>query len=356
MPGEAVAAPSRPKESSDRAGQATPSPPRLVEAADLYRIPLWMLLKVLYAVAPIGLLLRLATLRGAIASFASPLRAEAMAAIEGCMGPATQNEASALLRRHFQFRSRARFARLWPQIRGFAGADTINVEGLHHLDEALAHGKGAILMSAHYGYARLIKPILRSHGRRALLTGNLRPGMPDFPPELFGLHPFTRVGSFVHTRILRLPRWSRSDPRFQETTGVDLPTDMNLRPHVGALARNEIIIVLADGRRAQALTRLPVFGMEVDFAPGALSLARATGAAALPVFVVDDPGFERAPRPRLMIHPPLELQVTDDPTADHAENLRRFVAVLETEVQACPQDWHWHAVRDGVLDPLLVER
>jgi lauroyl/myristoyl acyltransferase len=331
-------------------------PPPLFAAADLYRIPFWVLMKLLYTLAPISLLLRLATLRGTIASFASPLRAEAKRALERYLGATDPRDLAVLLRRHFEYRSRARFARLWPQIRGFVGGDRIEVEGLHHLDEALAAGKGAILVSAHYGYSRLIKPILRAHGRKVLLTGNLRPGMPDFPPELFGLPTFTRVGSFVHTRLLRLPRWSRFDPRFQATTAVDLPVAMNIRPHVAALGRNEVLVILADGRRAQALRPASVLGMQVELAPGAVSLARATGALALPVFVIDDVGSNGGIGLRFVIHPPLELQRTADPNADLEVNLRRFAAVYEAQVRACPQDWHWHAVRDGVLDPLLVER
>ena len=335
----------------------SPAQPKLAEAADLYRVPVWVGEKLLYTFAPIRLLLRLASLRGTIDSFASPLRTDAASALERHLGEAMPaSERARLVRRHLQYRRRARFARLWPQIRGFAGADDVEVEGLRHLDDALAQGRGAILVSAHFGYARLIKPILHSRGRRVLLTGNLRPGMPDFSAELFGLSPLTRFGSVVHTRLLRLPRWSRLDPRFQETTAVDLPVQLDIRPYVAALERNEVLVILADGRRAQALRRIPILGVEVALAPGAVSVARATGAPALPVFVVDDDRSKRGVGLRLVIHPPLELQRSEDPVDDAHVNLRRFAAVLEEYVRACPQDWHWHAVRDGSLDPRLVER
>lgn len=329
---------------------------RLAEPADLYRVPLWALTKIVYTLAPASLLLRLATLRGTLDSFSSPLRHEAREALARHMPETTgAKNLPDVLRRHFQFRGRGRFVRLWPQIRDFTGSEKIAVQGLDHLDEALSHGKGAILVTAHFGYARLIKPVLRSRGREVLLVGNLRPGMPDFRLELFGLRAFTQAGSFVHTRLLRLPRWSRIDARFQETTGIDLPTGMNLRPHVAALRRNATLIILIDGRRAQALRAVAIHGMQVYMAPGAVSLARATGAALLPTFVVDDP-TTRSTRLRLVIHPALELQITEDAEGDLDAWLRQFAAVYEDHVRAQPHNWYWHAMRDGVLDPQLVER
>jgi lauroyl/myristoyl acyltransferase len=328
-----------------------------VEAADLWRIPVWATTKLVYACAPASLLFRLASLRGTLDSLASPLEREAAAALDRHLGETIgAGELARLLRRHLQFRRRARFARIWPQIRGFTGSDQVEVHGLQHLDRALADGKGAILVTAHFGHARLIKPILRSRGRELLLTGNLRPGMPDFRPELFGLPRFTRLGELVHTRVLRLPRWSRFDPRFRETTGVDLPTQINVRPYIDALARNQVLVILVDGRRAQALMPASVLGVRVELAPGAVSVARATGAALLPTFVVDDGTRRGSLGIRLVIHPPLELQRTENARSDSAVNLERFAAVYEAQVRARPDNWHWHAVHDGALDPLLVER
>jgi hypothetical protein len=92
-----------------------------------------------------------------------------------------------------------------------------------------------------------------------------------------------------------------------------------------------------------------VCGIEVYFAPGPVSLARGSGAPALPAFVVGDPEGRYPDGIRLVIHPPLELQVTADPRADHLVNLRRFAAVYEQQLRSHPHNWHWTRTRAGTL-------
>lgn len=318
----------------------------LIELRDLYRIPLWTLMKPVYRYVPISLLFRLVTVRGSLDWLFSSSRKGLLRTLERHLGDAaTERELRLIARRYHQFRRRGQLARLWPQIRDFAGSSSIEVEGLHHLDQALERGSGAVLVTAHYGYARMIKPILSSRGRRTLLVGP-RPdgaGVQDYPPF------FTRVGSLVHTRMLRLPRASSTDQRWSQTVGVDLVAEVNLRPHLAALARNETLIILTDGRAASTLRQVPVLGIDVRFASGAVSLARNVHACALPTFVVDDPGRGTDFRFRLVIGPALDIQVTGDASADHAENLRRFARVYEEQARTHPHNWHWAWVRDGAF-------
>jgi Kdo2-lipid IVA lauroyltransferase/acyltransferase len=330
----------------ERATTPRPVPSKLFELADFYRIPLWVLAKPVYAFAPISLHFRIAALKGTVAWLCSPLRRQTLEALERHLGETkSRRELRLIARRHFQFRSTGRLTRLWPQIRDFAGAESIEIEGFHHLAEATAAGTGTIIVTAHFGYARLIKPILRSRGWNVLLVGPARPpDAPDLPPLL------TRLGSVVHTRLLHLPRASRFDERWERTVGEDLMTGLNLRPHIAALARNEALIILTDGRAAQSVRPVPVLGIEVYFAAGAVSLARSTGAVALPAFVVDDLERKGPGRLRLVIHPPLDLQVTQDARADLEVSLRRFAAVYEKQARTHPHNWHWTWVRDGTFD------
>jgi lauroyl/myristoyl acyltransferase len=312
-----------------------PRRPKPIELADLYRVPLWVLTKVLYTFASIPLLFRLATLRGTIDSFFSRDRGPAFEALERQLGQTTSAaELRRIARRHFQFRRRALLAKRWPLIRDFADADRIEVEGLHLLDEALAGGKGAILVTSYFGCGRLIKPILRSRGRSALLVGDpplpMEPRQKRLPPRTSGSTPVrTAFARFVHNRVLRLPRASSRDQRWLSSMGGDLPPQLNLRPHLAALARNETLIVVADGRSAEALWRVPVLGVDMYFAPGPVSMARASGAPLLPAFVVDDLEDRGPIGLRLIIHPPLELQVSADAKSDLKANLGQFAAALE---------------------------
>ncbi|MDQ3090061.1 MAG: lysophospholipid acyltransferase family protein [Actinomycetota bacterium] len=326
-----------------------PARAKPVALADVYRIPLFAATKLLYAVAPIALLFRLANLRGAVDSVRSPLRAELLVSLERHLGPTMSEEHLRLVaRRHFEFYWRGRLARIWPQIRSFTGAEAVEIEGLDHLDDALAAGRGAIIVSTHFGHARLIKPILRLRKRDALLVGvsTRDTKFRDFP------QPFTRLGGFVHKRLLRLPPWSRYEEGWRETVGDDLGTEMNLRPHLAALRRNQLLIMLGDGRGAHALWPVPVLGVEAYFSPGPVSIARSAGVPVLPAFVVDDLRRKDPVGLRLVIHPPLGLQVSSDARHDLEVNIRRFAAVFEEQARTHPHNWHWTWVR-GEEDRLV---
>lgn len=328
----------------------SPDDPKLVEFSDLGRLPVWLLSKPLYELAPMSFMLRLSSARGTLDSLYSRRHRDVLEKLRRYLGPErSEAELRRIARRHMEFRRRSQSARFWPQVRDFAGAEAITVNGLEHLDDTLARGKGAILMSAHYGYSRLIKPILRSRGRTALLVGppTNGGGPQDYPPY------FSRAGSYVHTRLLRLPRASTGDERWNRTVGTDLVTGLNLRQHLRALANNETIIILSDGRAAHASRCVSVLDVEVQLASGGVGLARSSGAAALPVFVVDDPGCGPDAL-RLIIRPALEIQSTRDAKADLEVNLGRFAVVYDEVARSYPHNWHWSWVEDGVFSNPLA--
>jgi lauroyl/myristoyl acyltransferase len=322
-------------------------PVRIVELGDLYRVPAWIVTKAVYAAAPPWVIFRLASLAGLFEMVAArPMRAEIEAAIRRHLRDEVNNtELRLIVRRYFQYRHRFRLAELWPQIRCFAGSQAVTVTGLHHLEQALAGGHGVILVSAHFGHSRLIKPILRSRGYSTLLVGfpPYGPGPQDCSP------PFSRLGDFVHTRLLRLPRASSHDERWIKTVGTDLPADLNLREHFHALTRNQILITLVDGSAGYVRRSLRVLGIEVPIASGAVRLAQKTGAAALPVFVVDDPEADNPIGLRLAIGPPLDLRPSEAGGPNLERNLQLFANTYEKIARSYPHNWHWSWTHEGRL-------
>jgi lauroyl/myristoyl acyltransferase len=319
----------------------------MVELRDLYRVPGWFLAKAVYVLAPPSVMFRWADVVGTLElSLARLQRAQVLTTIRHHLrGEAGDQDLRLVIRRYFRFRHRFRLAALWPQVRSFAGSEAVSVAGLQHLDQALAGGRGVILMSAHFGHSRLIKPVLRSRGYDPRLVGfpPHGPGPQDVYPSL------SRLGEFVHTRLLRLPRASSRDERWQRTVGADLFTHLNLRDHLNALSRNEILIILADGTAAHVSRYVRVMGIEVPMASGPVRLAQRTGAPALPVFVVDDPDARDPIGIRLLIGPPLDLRPSGTIGADLEENLRLFAAAYEEIARAYPHNWHWSWTRDGRL-------
>src|SRR5439155_24566664 len=167
-----------------------------------------------------------------------------------------------------------------------------------------------------------------------------RSARPDSRPEPRPRRRLPRAERFARERLARPP---------DELAG-DIAPGLNLRPLLEAVERNEALIIPADGH-AEALHALPVAGVEVGFAPGAMSIARSTGAALLPSFVVDESGRTGPASLRLVIHPPLNLQVSEDRRADIEENLRRFASVYEQQIRAYPHNFAWEWVHNGVQGP-----
>src|SRR5207302_6883857 len=126
------------------------------------------------AVAPVSWLFRLADAAGTVRSLTSGARSDVRRRLERHLGKTcTEAELRRIERRHFQFAERNALARVWPQIRNFAGNESCRLDGLQHIDAALAEGRGVILLSAHFGYARLIKPLLSRRGYRVWLVGRV---------------------------------------------------------------------------------------------------------------------------------------------------------------------------------------
>jgi KDO2-lipid IV(A) lauroyltransferase len=309
-------------------------PHKLAEARDFYRIPLWIGTKLLYALAPVSLLFRFARAKGTLAWLIPGKRRQILARMERFYGETRSDvEVRQIARRYVEFRQRRHMAQIWPQIRGFAGHEACHVDGLQHLEAALAAGRGAILVTMHFGYPLLIKLLLASKGYTAWRVGLVAPEAGQRPTS-----SFTRLGLLVHSRLLRLPRTSR--PQL-----ADLQAGLNLRPLLAALGRNEVLIIPLDtpGRHSKGWSgfarAIPVLGKHAVFAPGAISVARATGARVLPAFGVDsDDGGGIGIR--LDICPPLDLERSERRSEDVKGGLEEFAAVFEEYLRRYPYLYH----------------
>ena len=306
-------------------------PHKLVEAKDLYRIPFWIGTKALYAGVPVPLLFRLFEAKGTVRWLVSKERGQVLSRMERFFGATkSEEELRRIARRHIEFKARRDLTKRWPHIQGFAGSETCEVEGLEHLDAALAAGRGAILAGMHFGYVRLSKPLLEFRGYTARGVGRTEASR-AVPKRL------TRVGLFVHSRLLRLRRTHRGS--------ANLQAGINLRPLLAALSRNEILLLPMDNPGSHGLGRqgslrpIPVLGKHILFTPGPISMARATATPLLPAFVVDsdDRGGIGI---RLDILPPLELQRSDRPREDMDTNLERFAVVFEDYLRRYPYLFH----------------
>jgi KDO2-lipid IV(A) lauroyltransferase len=176
--------------------------------------------------------------------------------------------------------------------------------GEHHLDAAIAAGRGVVLLTAHLCNWEFAGRLLSSRGGRTahvvLFT------------EQDALEGYLRLDS-PHLRFVT---------RRHATSRLGL---------LATLRRAELVAMQADrpsGGRGDAI--VPFFGEPAAFPIGPFVLARAAGAAVIPAFCAMAPGG----RYRLEIDPPIWVK-----PGEEQAGLVTVVAALERVIRACPTQW-----------------
>jgi KDO2-lipid IV(A) lauroyltransferase len=185
------------------------------------------------------------------------------------------------------------------------GAYVASAEGEHHLDAALAAGRGVVLLTAHLGNWEFSGRLLSSRGRR---TAHV-------------------VLSAEQDQALE--RYLRLDsPQLRFVTRRHATSTLGL---LAALRRAELVAMQADrptGGRGDAI--VPFFGEPAAFPIGPFVLARAAGAAVVTAFCAMAPGG----RYRLEIDPAIWVKPGEETSA-----LATTVAALERVIRAYPTQW-----------------
>ncbi len=180
--------------------------------------------------------------------------------------------------------------------------------GRAHLEVALARGRGVIVVSAHLGAFELL-----------VRAANTLP---------VPVHVITRRFRSVFAQAL-WHRLRRGGPAL-------LPAGASAREAFAALKRNEIVVFVLDqhvppGRAVW----VPFFGRPAATDPDLARLARATGAAVVPIFT-----RRAGPIHPIEIQPALELDRGRGEAAI-VEATARCAAVVEAAIRAAPEQWLW---------------
>jgi lauroyl/myristoyl acyltransferase len=221
-----------------------------------------------------------------------------------------------------------------PRLRGAPEAAHGVIGGVEHLRSTLDEGRGAILwISNNFGRMTALKRTLYDHGFPVHkvhvvnhLGGFREAGDPDSWVQRRWITPFFDS----HERAL--------------VAGIVSITPQSLafvRQLSARLADNGIVCMAGDVALGHRQLPLTFLGMPKRFPTGAVTLAKATGAAILPTFSLRGP--RRASR--VVIEPPIHVRRDLDREGETENVLLRCIRRLEYYARRHPSLYlNWHAI------------
>jgi KDO2-lipid IV(A) lauroyltransferase len=182
-------------------------------------------------------------------------------------------------------------------------------EGVENMRKALARGKGAILVSAHYGNWEVAAARVAAEGFDVAVVAR------DASDA--------QVASIINAsrQALGIRVLSRSDPR-----GM-----------IAHLRSNGVLAILPDQHSSEHPVRVTFLGRPAWCARGPATLALRTGCAVVPGFGVREPGDKL----RGYILEEIPLPETADRDRAVAELMQRIYDVIGEQIMARPEQWLW---------------
>jgi KDO2-lipid IV(A) lauroyltransferase len=181
--------------------------------------------------------------------------------------------------------------------------------GLEHLDDALALGKGVILLSVHMG------PF-------------------DYIVQWFAFQNYALTVPVEHLKDERMLELALKLRRVKGLQFVPLGGSTPLRAMMQALRNNQLVLLTFDRAVQGEIVERPFFGSPARFPIGAISLALRTGAPIVAGF-----GWYEA-RGQMGAHLiPVTLAMKEEDRQDPDKLLQKFVEIMEENIQARPDQW-----------------
>ncbi|WP_035257582.1 lysophospholipid acyltransferase family protein [Desulfatirhabdium butyrativorans] len=170
----------------------------------------------------------------------------------------------------------------------------VEIEGLDHLDRALAAGKGVMLLFSHFGANQMIMPAMGYHGYP---MSQLSAPATVWTEKLSG-----RKFSRMEKKALEM-RWRQES--FLPVTHINIFG--SLKAAFTCLKKNEILGVAIDGGGGQKKVMVDFLGKTALFSTGPLEIAARTNCRVLPTFMVRS----IQGKSRMIIEEPMEIRNTD---------------------------------------------
>jgi lauroyl/myristoyl acyltransferase len=207
---------------------------------------------------------------------------------------------------------------------------TMRLRGEEHFRRALSRGRGVILLETNsFGSRVVARRVLHRHGY-----------------ALHQVHGPNHLGSGF---VVSSNRWNWAANwfgRFLQAREMEFLTEIVLLPDSGSLAftrilldrlqQNLVLCMSLEGKLSQRLIDLPFLGIKEGFSTGIVSLARASGAAVLPLFCLRQPDA----RPEVIIESEIEIDTSVGRDASLLAAVRRCAAILEGYSRRNPEQFY----------------
>ena len=194
--------------------------------------------------------------------------------------------------------------------------------------------EAARLVESVVGYSRIVEAREQGNGV-LLLTGHLGNW------EIGGLM-LAEMRQPIHVVLVPdiFPAVERARRALHERAGIsEIRVDRSFAPTLAvlrALKSNAIVAMQGDRDFNNTGIAVPFFGKAAFFPRGPLLMAMSTSATVLPAFIVRVPDG----RYRAIVEAPLAIVKEGDRETALAENVRRYVAILERYVALNPEQWY----------------
>jgi KDO2-lipid IV(A) lauroyltransferase len=188
----------------------------------------------------------------------------------------------------------------------------MRTEGLEHYLAAQARGKGVLIITGHLGAWELsaFYHSLMGHPMGMIVRNLDNRPLGEYVSSIRSMH-----GNFTISKD-DFGRGLLKAVRAGKTVGILM--DTNMTPPQGEFVK--------------------FFGIDACTGTGLAHLARQTGAAVLPGFMLWEPEEQKCV---LRFGPELEMPRTADKAADILEGTRRATAVIEAWIRRYPDQWLW---------------
>jgi KDO2-lipid IV(A) lauroyltransferase len=186
----------------------------------------------------------------------------------------------------------------------------VRIEGIEHVDRSFAAGKGTIILASHFGNWELLGMTFRVKGYPGVTIGR----------KIY----FYKYDDFLN--------------KLRKSHDVNvIYRDDSPRKMLKTLKDNRILGIVAD-QDVDSVEGVFVnfFGKPAYTPAGPVALARVSGAAMIPCFVI-----RRRYGHVLKIEAPIKLVDTGNKEADLVTNTQRWSDVIESYIRRYPEQWVW---------------